>query len=533
MDFYRPTTTKGTLAALSGIYRAMQAWRFYPKGHPTRISSLGLAHTAMLQLLAGNTLSLVCGRTGFSFTDGETLKDTSGFTTNLAFELFVRRVQKITFFHDLFQEDLLELCKILCLPPEVIQQSGGVETMMAARGIRTIWVNEFDLAAIRRKRKKVELAGIIPPGIDDSEPADNDAHVMKQLSPQPEAIPPEQQLQELLGRLASCIDDDIYQILVRQTVTCADNLPSQRADLLFPLLELLAGHGSDVERSKEIRNHALFAIEQIIANGELLQIVIERIEKGNGVSQKALHAVLKAGGASAITSAIELMGRTNSLKTRKTLATILGSLGEAAVPALLNLIHDPRWFITRNICAILGTIASREAVTPLTECLRHPDLRVRKEAIRSLALLGGHEAEDAVIGILRGTDTALYRQAITSLGGMKSRRSLAELMKIVLSRDMFLKSLAIKIDALAAIASIGDRQMTPHLVALLEERHLLAAARAKQLKAAAAACLGKLGDVRALPALKKLASGSGVSGSAFADAIAMIEKKEGRSDGVS
>lgn len=534
MDFYRPPTTQGTLDALASIHRAVRAWKFYPKGHPTRRSSLSQAHTAMLQLLDGNTLSLASGRTGFSFPDGEFLKDPSGVTATLAYELFVRRVQKITFFHDLFQEDLLELVKILCLSPEAIQQSGGFDTVMTARGIRSICVNEFDLASIRGKRRMVEQTGIIPQGIDETETGDDSSPVIEEQSPRSEPLSPEQQLQGLLGRLTTSVDDDIYLRLIREAVSCADNLQSRHeAHLLFPLIELLAGHADDEARSQIMREGALFAIEQIITTGELLQSVLERTEQSDGVSNKALHTVLKAGGGAAITSAIELMGRTNSLKARKTLSTTLGSLGEAAVPVLLDLMHDPRWFIIRNICAILGSIASREALAALTKSLHHPDLRVRKEAIRSLAQLGGDEAEAAILATLRSSDSALYPQAIASLGGMKSRKSLAELMIIVFSRDLFLKSLPIKIDALAAISSIGERQVTPHLVTLLEERHFLAATRGKQLKTAIAVCLGKLGDARALPTLEKVASGGGEVGAACADAIALIERTEGRADGIS
>ena len=529
MNFYRPTTTQGTLDALGSIYRTVRVLRFYPKGHPTRRSSLSLAHTAMQQQLDGNTLSLACGRTGFSFPDGERLKDASGLSAALAYELFIRRVQNITFFHDLFQEDLLELLKILCLTPEVIQQSGSIDAIMAARGIRSIWVNEFDLTVIRGKRQKIEQTGIIPHGIDEDEPGGDATHVAEQQPPQPDVISPEQQLQTLLSRLTSCVDEDIYPRLANQAAACADGFQSRHeALLLLPLIELLANHGSDETRSEEMRNCAQLAIEQIISSGELMQIVIEGTGGNNGVSKNALYAVLKAGGATAITSSIEFMGRTNSIKARKTLYTMLGSLGNAAVPALLNLMHDSRWFITRNICAILGAIASRDALTPLTKCLYHPDLRVQKEAIRSLALLGGHEAEEALLGILRGADTVLYQQAIASLGGMKSRKALAELMKIVFSRDLFLKSLPLKTDALAAIASIGDRQVTPHLVRILEGRHLLAAERGKQLKKATAVCLGRLGDARALPALEKLAYIGGAVGTTCSDAIAMIEKTGGR-----
>lgn len=530
MDFYRPTTTQGTIEGLGSIYRAVRAWKFYPKGHPIRRKSLSLAHKLMLQLLDGNTLLLSCGRTGFSFPDGEYLKDPYGMTTALAFELFVRRAQKITFTPDLFQEDLLEVVKILCLSPEAIQQSGGFDTMMDARGIRSIWVNEFDLEAIRVKRSKVERSGIIPQGIDEAETVDDTTSASAQLLAQPDSKPPQQQLLGLLGRLTTCVDDDLYLRLIREAVSCADHLQAQHeTHLLFPLIELLAGHADDGVHSQLMQETATFAIEQIITAGDVLQTILEWTEQDDGLSGKALQTVLKAGGATAIKSAVELMGRTNSLKVRKILSTTLGGLGEAAVPALLDLINDSRWFITRNICAILGSIASGEALGALTESLHHPDLRVRKEAIRSLAQLGGNEAEGAIINILRSTDRALYPQAIASLGGMKSRKSLVELMKIVFSSDLFLRSLPLKLDALAAIASIDERQVTPHLVNLLGTRYFLAAKRGKRLKAAIAVCLGKLGDVRAVPALEKLAACGGEIGSVCAEAIALIEKAGGQS----
>ncbi len=534
MDFYRPSTTQGTLHALGSVYRAVRAWKFYPKGHPTRRSSLSLAHSTMLQLLDGNALSLACGRAGFSFPDGEFLKDSTGLSTALAYELFVRRVQKITFFHDLFQEDLLELFKLLCLSPEDIQQSGGIDTLMAARGIRSICVNEFDPAAMKEKRRKIEQSGIIPQGIDEVENGGDTPPVVEQQTPQPDELLPEQQLQALIERLTTCVDDDIYLILIRAAVACADELQSRHEPhLIFPLIELLASHAADETRSENMRECAPFAIEQIIINSDVLPVVLERIEQGDGVSGEALQAVFKAGGATAITSAIELLGRTNSIKTRKILSTMIGGLGEAAVPVLLDLMHDSRWFIIRNICAILGSIANRDAQGALTKCLHHSDLRVRKEATRSLAQLGRQEAEAAILGILRGTDTALYPQAVASLGGMKSRKSLPELMNIVLSRDLFLKSLPLKMDVLTAIASIGDRQVTPHLVTLLEERHLFAATRGNQLKAAVASCLGKLGDARAVPYLEKLASDNRELGSACSEAIVLIERAEGKSDGIS
>lgn len=527
MSFYRPPTNQGTLDALATLYRAVRAWRFYPQGHPNRRQSVNIAYEALQLLLDGNTLSLSCGRTGFSFPDGELLKDTSGPSAALAYELFVRRVQKITFFHDLFKEDLLELCRILCKSPDDIQSSGGIDTIMFELGIRSIWVNEFDLTIIRSMRHKVEQRGVIPTGLDEPESGGDPSPPFAEDSANPDTPPHELQLETLLGRLTTCIDEDIYLILARQVVATADILQSRhQPHLLFPLIELFASHSNDPSRSETMHECAQFAIEQLLTNGEVLQQLLERTGQSNSLSNLALHAVLKAGGVTAITAAIQLMGQTSNLKARRTISTILGGMGEDTVPVLLNLMQDTRWFVTRNICAILGSIGSREALTPLINCLGHSDLRVRKEAVRSLAMLGVEEAEAAIIKILRGTDTALFAQAIASMGGMKSRKSLPELMKMLFVRDMFLQSLALKIEVLVALALIGDRQVTPHLLVLLEERHLLAVTRGRQLKIAVAACLGKLGDSRAIPTLEKMASGGGELGSACLEAIAIIENRK-------
>ena len=532
MDFYRPPTTQGTLDTLGCMYRCLRAWRFYPKGHPTRRSSLEQAYTALVELLDGNTLMLSCGRAGFSFPDGELLKDSGGPSEALSFELFIRRVQKITFFHDLYPEDLLELFKILCLSPEAIQDAGGIDTLMAERGVRSIGVNEFDLATIRKKRQAIEQSGIVPPGIDESENGD-DATPVVEAQPETSDQPTyEQQFQMLLARLTTCTDDDVYLLLTRQAVACADLLDARgNPRILFPLIELFASHLNDSLRSEGMRDCARFATEQLLAAGNLLQCVLECTGQDKGLSMQAVRAVLKAGGAGAIRAAIEEIGRTGSLKARKILSTALGEQGETAVPTLLSLMGDSRWFIIRNICAILGVIASSEALPALIKCLRHPDLRVRKEAVRSLARLGGQEAEAALLGVLRNPDSALHPQAMLSLGGMKSRKALPELMKIVSTRDLFLKNLPLKIDALTAIALIGDPIVTPHLTALLAERHLLAAARGKELKIAVAACLGRLGDPRALPALTRLANDNDDLGSACSNAAALIEKTEGRPHG--
>jgi HEAT repeat protein len=534
MDFYRPPALQEALDALGIVNRALRAWKFYPQGHPTRKTSIKQAHAAMLQLLDGNNLSLNSGRTDFSFPDGESLKDSTRMSSSLSYELFIRRVQKVTFLNDLLQEDLLDFLRLLTIPHDAVQKSGGMDKLMSEHGIRTVWVNEFDLSIIHGRRRDVEFTGKTPQSLDEIEsgryPEDSvDTEQMVEFVDEPN---PANQLHLLLGRLTATVDEDVYLLLVRQVITCSDALKIRNElAALFPLAELLTEHANDPGRGDGLRECARFGLEQLAMGDEFLAFLFDRMEQADGLSHEAAVAVLAAAGPMAVNLTVEKMGSTENLALRKTLSTLLVALGVSAVPAILKMMGDTRWYIVRNLSAILGDIGSREAVAELQKCLLHSDIRVCKEAVRSLAKIGGREAEAAIIEVLRGSDPALFPQVIASLGGMKSRKALVELLHMVCSPDLFLKNLPLKLDALGAIAMIGDRQVVPVLVKILASSHIVVPSRWKQFKIAIAGCLARLGDSRALPLLKKKAAGSGELGRACAEAVETIERTGGGQHG--
>lgn len=533
MDFYCPPSLQGVLDALGSVFRALRAWKFYPKGHPSRKSSIVLAHDSMLLMLDGNNLSLSCGRTGFSYPDGERIKDITRMSASLSYELFIRRVQKITFLADLHQEDLLAFLRILSLAPEVIQKAGGMDKILIERGVRTIWVNEFELSVIRGKRQDVESKGITPPGLEELESNSTSEESEHRLLPDVTTeLNPEDELQSLLAQLATVMDEEIYLMLVRQAITCADALKTRHVlPPLLPLAKLLANQSTDPDRSENLTECARFGIEQLAMGDEFISFLFDQMEVTDSVSREFILVILSAAGPLVLGLAVQKMGANDNMAVRKAISTLIAKLGEPAVPALLAMLEDNRWYIVRSLTTILGDIGSPAAVSGLQKCLLHTDIRVSKEAIRSLAKIGGKEAEAAIISILHSSDPSLLPQAITSLGGMKSKKSLKDLMHILHNDDMFLKTLPLKTNALAAIALIGDQQVTPYLVKLLENRHLIARSRWEQFKIAVALCLGKLGDPRALPALRKMAGETGKLGQTCADAADSIERAGGSPHG--
>jgi len=534
MEFYRPPALQSVLDALGNVHRALRAWKFYPPGHPSRKVRVRQAHVTMQTMLDGNDLCLNCGRKNFSFPDGEVIKDLTPISAALSYELFIRRVQKITFLKDLHEEDLLDFLRILALPPEVVQKSGGVDKLLLEHGVRTVWVNEFDLSIITAKRQDLETAGRSPYSLDEVESSLGLEWVEESQQADDSSVerPPQEELPHLLSRLAVLLDDDLYLMMVRQAVACADTLKARNElGALTPLVELLAEHSQDSNRSETVRDCARFGLEQVAMGEELLAYHLDRVETPGALSRRGGLALLAATGPAGITQTAEKLGATENLAVRKELSSLLSGMGEAALPILLKMMRDHRWYMVRNLSAIVGDIGRTEAVPELLQCLRHTDIRVCKEAVRSLAKIGGREAEAAIIAILGGNNQPLFPQAMASLGGMKSRKALKELMQIVCSRDTFLKTLTLKIDALNAIAAIGDRQVVPVLTHLLASRRLFSRSRWDQFKAAVAACLGRLGDPRALPVLNKFASAAEPLGKACQEAIEIIERGRGEQNG--
>jgi len=530
MEFYRPPTLQGVLDALGSVHRALRAWKFYPPGHPSRKTRIRQAHAAMLLMLNGNDLTLNVGRQNFSFPDGEVLKDTTLLSASLSYEFFIRRIQKITFLHDLYEEDLLDFLRTLTIPPDVVQKSGGMDKLMAEHGVRTIWVNEYDLSIINAMRQDREANGRSPQMVDEVENSLGqewgDEH--EQPADTTDELNPNDELLAVLARLAATLDEDLYLMAVRQAISCSETFKF-RNDLpaLAPLVELLAEHAGDGKRTENLRECARFGLEQLAQGDELLLYMLGHTEATDAFSHEALLAVLSVSGAAGITLGIEKMGSSENLAVRKELTSLLIELGEAAVPVILNMMQDKRWYIVRNLSAILGDIGTPEAVPELLMSVQHRDIRVSKEAIRSLAKIGGREAEAAIIAVLHGKNSLLFPQAIASLGGMKSRKALAELIRIVCGNDLFLNNLSLKIDALNAIAVIGDRQAVPLLTKILASRHIFARSRWRQFKIAIVSCLVRLGDLRALPMLKQKATWSGELGRACAEAVETMERIKG------
>ena len=518
-------------AVLADLYKALRSVSFYPPGHPRRDEFLETAHKSLQSWLAEKELVLVITRAGFSASDGGALVDGNQMSQSLAGELFIRRIKRLTVLRDLSVTDLRSFLQLLSLDPHKLTASGAMAQEMMARGIRTIWSNEVDLSVIWGKRQAMDESGVALAGVDENvgshAATETEAVSFDEdgfLADYPSEEAPELLLDELIARMDKESDDNHYQQLARMLGAKAEQLKeTARFAPLFTALEALMRHSCEEARSAVQKEYAVFTLEQV-ADGVMMDFLLQQLESGGTIEKERIYLLLKQLGAKVAYGIIQRLCLADRLLARKALATALLRIGPPAIPPLLAMLKDERWYVVRNMVAIIGEIGCRDCVNALRPAVCHDDPRVRKEAIRSLVRIGGKDVESLIIGLMDDRDEVIVRHAVLSLGLLKSTAAVQPLIQIMEKRDIFMKRLAMKKNAIQGLGRIGDKRATPNLLRVLTAHDWLPWSRWYELKIAAAIALGQLGDEAALPLLKVEASGGGRLGTACSEAVDNIER---------
>lgn len=530
-------------AALAELHKALKAMGFYPAGHPLRAESLRLAFGALREAVGEEPLLLAIGKGGFTSSDGEAAVADSPMAQALARELFIRRVRRLAFLTDLSLADLESFLSLLALDYRNIPAAGGMEALMAQRGITTIWANEIDLTAIGRKRQEIlesfaaaghdPFAEEVPAGdTPQNPPPVTDAGSTSSPAPA-EELPaegaPEQGAatpEELMALMAREPDDDRYRELARAFVKQCGRLQEEgEFERLLPLLELLLRQASDGGMGFARRGSALLAFDQ--AAGEaMITYLVQRLEAQGAMEGERLLPLFAQLGSRAAVPLVARLRCAEGARQLKNLVAGLVAVGDEGVQPVVELLADGRAPVVQAAAEILGEVGAGGCEAELKGCLGHSDEGVRREALRSLVRIGGPEAEEAIIACLDPSrDPVLRHLAAVSLGALRSPRAVEPLLAVLSEGDLFLRTFSLKKDAIAALGKIGDQRAVPALVELLGTRHWFSRRRGEELRCLAATVLGQIGDPAMLPFLGTLAAKGGRLGAACGAAAGAIAQR--------
>jgi len=513
-------------AALHALAKAIKALNFYPPEHPLREETLSAAFIQLNCLVREEELILLWSRDGCAVADQSDLKSSSATAKALAREMLTRKLQRLIILPRFSRPDLKAFLAIIAADAATVYAAGGIETEMLRSGITTIGANEVDLSVLKgMQAEEADIAeddAVLPGGTDEEEQAEtvDEGEEEEPLDIKFSLLG----MDILLGMLRAEKKEPQFLQVAREVIDAAEELKRQEAfEELLPAIEVLLDLHAEEQRPATQKEFIRYALEQI-SGGAMTAYLLDRIEERAAENEALLDRLCVVIGHSLAYPLIQRLCVAESLHARKAIAIALTRSGVAALPALLPMLKDERWYVVRNMVTILGEIGSVDALSSLQMVARHPEPKVRKEIIKALLKINSQGAEHTLISLIDDEDEDVAWQAIYSLGTIRSKAALRPLLDIVTNSDAFLKDLALKKNALAALGRIGDRQATAVLLDIIGTRGWLAPGRWQELKIAAAAALGQLGDETAIPLLKKVARRNTPLGSACGDAADNLER---------
>jgi hypothetical protein len=147
-DLSGPSILKTLEDLLIALRRSSKDLAFYPSGHPQLNRSLENAMSHLHAAVAVRTpLPLTVSRTGFSF-EGQPVGKENRQLATMAAELFVRRIQQISFAQEVEMEELAAFLQVIVSDPKDLIEQGGPGKNLAARGVSRIQVAELDFRRV-------------------------------------------------------------------------------------------------------------------------------------------------------------------------------------------------------------------------------------------------------------------------------------------------------------------------------------------------------------------------------------------------
>ncbi len=476
--------------SLTGVVKQIKAVRYYPAKHPALQAAAKESLRSFEPILGGgNHLSLTIRRGGFLFDDSPVAKGNQ-VLEQLATFCFARRIQHLTFLSDLNSSDLHHFVHYLLLDPQTIQKQGGIQTILEKARLTTIWTNVRNLDDILERREEIEALPEDPefdPAAVLSEGEDED-----EGQAQAEAL----SLEALLSKMEQENDDTRFQDSIQELIPLLRlQLNNENQALVLRSFLLLCRCATGKQFSEVRKEYSRVAISQL-ATDETTDCLVAYMfaEDTEQKTRNTLVQVLAFLGNKITKHLMEILANESAAPKRKLLNEILVRSGTAALPVINEFLIDERWFVVRNAIAIMGDIRSQESLAELTLLLQHDEIRVRREAIRALTKIGGKRAIKILLQTAVDDDQELRRQAILSLGAIRATAAVPTLLALLKQKDWSQRGIDLKKDSIRALGEIRAPEAVPELLKIIKNKRWFHRKLNDELRIAAAAALGDIGD---------------------------------------
>jgi HEAT repeat protein len=438
---------------------------FYPLTHPTLAQALHRLESDLLAL--GRELRFDAAPGGLSQgVDGvaRRLPHASRFAARLA----EHGVHAVALRPDVGADALGRFLSGTTLPARVARAAGGLREALSAAGVSGVALNgSWVMPAHVPAGTGAGVAAAAPTGVELGITVWSAQDIYDQVRASAQRVESES-VDELRRMLREGTDSQRLEVLQRLELVAQWTVDHGETDRAVALLGELRGDAEHLAgRSPAVRGHVMLAIHRL-ASRTLVEELVARLGRARTEEERtALRSTLLHVGIDTVTPLVRALTAASDLSARRAYRDALVALDHVGVPLLEEMTGDDRWFVVRNMVGILGEIRSPDAIEHFTRTIHHGDARVRRETIVALPKIGGDDAVALLVRGLDDTEAGLRAAAALGLGLVKGPGGVAPL--------------------LARLARETDSEV------------LLEIVRA----------LGRIADVRAVPALAERATAGG------------------------
>jgi len=494
------------------LQKGLKGLDYYNEGHPALNELLTKSFNTITERLQNlDHVSLTVKRRGF-FSGFHQIGKNITILADLARDLYIRGVRKIFLLSGLKQKDLNAFLYTVHHSPKVLQERGGIDAILVAQGVGTVWINEISYDKLTGKdlsyrgetdevasqsmeegheSKLSESSFTVSQEQTKTDPeaqlADNkDANIdLKELLLELKGGPDRERLLKILGLVIPLAREEISRGEMEQSF--------ELLILLSNLIDKPGGNSAGMEAS------ILTTMCELASSPMIIHLIERFCQKRDTLD--TIPVLLKIGDAS-LDMLLDLMADTDDLHTRKQIAFAIEKFGGQASAKICIRLSDERWFVIRNLVSLLGEVGAPEDIAYLEELLSHGDERVRKEVIRALGKIGGAEGAKLIVNHFDHFDRSLHRTAVFSLGLLGEDMALP-LLKTILNRKGLLTSdEELRTEAAVALGKLKNIGAVPDLESLLISERLFQK-ESDSLRIAAAKSLMAIGGEDAEHAIKK------------------------------
>jgi len=158
----------------------------------------------------------------------------------------------------------------------------------------------------------------------------------------------------------------------------------------------------------------------------------------------------------AVRQLLGVLTETEDRKLRLLLIELLAKLGPVVARDAAALLSDSRWYVVRNMLLILRRVGDSKSVPAVRKCADHPDLRVRLEAIHNLFAFDREGSRELLRQALYHSDPREAEAAVVLAGKYGIAEAVEPIVALLSAWDLFGKRRSIRLEAIRALAAIGD-----------------------------------------------------------------------------